>query len=168
MKLTSHIICIFALIAQIFLSSVAFSHDVTCQSSRSITSEGDDHQSVPQHRQSCGCGHYHAVEMDGTRSDHIISSEPAYPPTPCTCSSESNLSFIAAEYSIETRERSISLVPMASFSLGHSFITLPNIPTLYTVDSDSDRIGSTERIMSIHLAKYSGRFSSTHLSKFLL
>ena len=71
--------------------------------------------------------------------------------------------------SVDARERKIPLTPIAYYYNGLSFTFLPNAPSLSTVlltfQNDD---GINERIRLLHLAEYSGRFTSTYLSKFLL
>jgi len=172
MKFVSHITCIFAIIAQIFLSSVVFAHDVTCQSSNSFFTAGAEEPLSTQHTPSCGCCHSSEASESVLAVDFDALGEsftPHYPPNPCTCSSDSSQAFTAEEYSVETRDRKISLVPIACVYDDLSFIILPNFPSLNTIlNADNDCFDVNQRGRLIHLEKYSGRFVSTHLSKFLL
>ena len=172
MKITSHISCIFAIIAQIFLSSMAFSHDATCASSSSNATDGLG--SVSNFSESCGYSNHHPSDLLVSHShlssdDTLIHPHTGFPPSPCTCSSSNSLSFLTGDYSVDARERKIPLTPIAYYYNGLSFTFLPNAPSLSTVlltfQNDD---GINERIRLLHLAEYSGRFTSTYLSKFLL
>lgn len=173
MKLVSNITCIFGIIAQIFLSSVVFAHDVSCQSSSSYSAIEESSKVDAEATQSCGCCHSHhgANKADDLKSDS--SPEEAftsdYPPGPCTCSSNPVSSYLAGEYSVETRERKISLIPFASHYDRFSFVILPDFPVLKIIlNSSRETVGLRERDRRLRLEQYSGRFVSTQLSKFLL
>lgn len=154
---------------QIFLSSVAFAHDVTCQSSSNFIIPCDNLETTGQQTISCrDCHKYEAETENFSDTDHLeISHRDS--PLPCTCSSSPTIPFINGDFSADTRERKISLVPINFICISRSFLIIPSIPSLNGVlGSPGDDIGLKDRLKLIHIPQYSGRFVSTHLSKFLL
>ena len=166
MKLASHITCIFAIIAQIFLSSVAFAHDVTCQSHHSFSSSHEAEEFGTQHSHSCGCCHGHSDIKDVL--EEIPSDTPSETPAPCDCSSSPMSSFITGEYSIETRARKILLIPFTSVPTGDSFLGLDTESANGVFNFSRKSVRFKKRIRLLFLPELSGRFVSTYFSKFLL
>lgn len=174
MRVVSNITCIFAIIAQIFLSSIAFAHDLTCKANFSKAASEQLDQSglevTASHTDSCGCCHHSqnvANDQDADQPPSKTSSEePFFPNTPCSCSSDTGVDFTLSEYSIETRERKIALFPAPlEYTLSYSYHSL--LPRSEYANVGLPSLVS-ERIRVLYLPEYSRHYLSTHLSKFTI
>jgi len=160
MKVFSQAACLIAIVSQIFLSSLAFSHDVACPLSASDVEQVSDVESEVEggHSDQCGCsyigiGHSH-LNQEETHTDT--------PSLPCTCSSESLLSFILSDSLIVVKESLVSFISKMSFSKHERLLAES---TLWM--NQEQRSSSDEREF-IYLAECSGENLRAFLCRFLI
>ena len=169
MKFLRHTSCIIAILAQIILSSMASSHDLGCQVSSNVSPDIKTSQTSHSDAHNCGCCHHSSYDHQATQQDFTPTKSSV--PEPCTCSDRPPVEFIAGDYSIESRTKQIADISNIFLSIlsPHSFFTLSSHYIKPSQAQRTDHFVCFEfREKNLQLPEYSGRFVSTHLSKFLL